>query len=70
MRIYVRMCIIFSENYVNTIPLSLYIIFNPVDKFGDVRVHARIAGFAALIAERDNADLRPLSLNFQHQRST
>lgn len=61
-------CVIFSK--LNMIPLSLHIIFNPVNEFGDVRIHARIAGFATLVAERDNADLRPLSLNFQHQRST
>lgn len=73
---YVRMCVIFQKQ-VNTIPpnatlLSLHVIFNPVDKFGYARVHARIAGFAALVAERDNADLRPLmtSVDFQHQRST
>lgn len=48
----------------------LHIIFNPIDILRDTRVDARITRLTALVAERNYADLRPSTLDFQHQWST
>lgn len=50
-----------------TVP-SLQISLNPIEILRDTRVHAGIAGLAALVAERDDTNLRPSTLDFQHQR--
>lgn len=66
-----------SENNTNMLnrflyrnSLKLHLGFNVIDIFGDTCVHAGIAGFAAFVAERDDADLCPPTLDTQHKRPT